>query len=197
MKLVSHRTRWILPPAPPRGFRISRDINPCRGQHHVLVYPPPCTPCMHKPLSIHCQPPSPPSRRSWRPTSRRSILPDLEGGNQSFWGGPPCGGRFVGIIPLCMALLNWCCDQKIWLVPTSPNFADSLGPSPTRGQGGGGADCACVPQCLTVHCDCPLPCSAFNGEYVLNVHQSFSNVFLRLGLFQHIPVPLGLNESIS
>ena len=48
-----------------------------------------------------------------------------------------CGGSGAGFIPFGMALLNQCCTQKFWFLTTSPNFADSLGPSPTHGGGGG------------------------------------------------------------
>ena len=36
-----------------------------------------------------------------------------------------------------MALLKSVLHPKFWFLATSPNFADSLGPSPTRGGGGG------------------------------------------------------------
>ena len=81
----------------------------------------------------------PPSRQTWRPTSRRRVLPDLEGGIKMLEvgtkSGPSCGVGCAGTIPFCMALLNQCCTQNF-------GFWQLRRISPTRGGGGGwGAPC--------------------------------------------------------
>ena len=86
------------------------------------------------------QPPPPPTRsqQTWRPPSRRRVLPDLEGGIKNLEVGTKysltCGGSCVGIIPFCMALLRQCCTPKFWFLATSPKFATH--------EGGGGGRCA-------------------------------------------------------